>query len=48
MKCEFCNNTIDPNDYCICTGCRQRMCPACAERNAFVCSRCGSDIAYLS
>ncbi len=48
MKCFSCNNEIDNNDYCICTKCRQRSCPKCAEKNAYVCSECGGDIAYLS
>lgn len=48
MKCNCCNGEIDPNDYCICTKCRKQTCSKCAEKNAFVCSECGGDVAYLS
>ncbi len=48
MKCSGCNNEINPNDYCICTKCRKKMCPSCAEKNSFVCNDCGGDVAYLS
>lgn len=48
MNCNGCNKQIDPNDYCICTKCRTKSCPECAERNSFVCGSCGGDIAYLS
>ena len=48
MKCNGCNNEINPNDYCVCTKCRKQMCPSCANKNAFVCNDCGGDVAYLS
>ena len=48
MNCNGCNKEINPNDYCICTKCRAKSCPQCAEKNAFVCGACGGDVAYLS
>ncbi|MCM1534207.1 MAG: hypothetical protein NC099_06110 [Corallococcus sp.] len=48
MKCNGCDNTIDPNDYCICTKCRQKVCSDCAQKNSYVCAECGGDLAYLS
>ena len=48
MNCNGCNKEINPNDYCVCTKCRAKSCPQCAEKNAFVCGACGGDIAYLS
>ncbi len=48
MICSGCNKEIDTNDYCICTKCRKKCCPECAQKNSFVCNDCGGDIAYLS
>ncbi|MCM1042790.1 MAG: hypothetical protein NC350_01100 [Corallococcus sp.] len=48
MECNSCHNGITNDDYCICTKCRQTVCPSCADKSAFVCESCGGDIAYLS
>lgn len=47
MDCPQCKGKIDQNNYCICTKCRSKICPTCAEKQSYVCD-CGGDIAYLS
>lgn len=47
MKCYGCNNEISQEDYCVCLRCKQKCCPSCAEKRAYVCD-CGGDLAYLS
>lgn len=48
VKCFQCAQELNTEDYCVCTKCRKKCCPQCAERNEFVCSSCGGDVAYLS
>ncbi len=47
MNCPTCHNPLQQDNYCICTKCRTKMCPRCAEKQGYVCD-CGGDIAYLS
>ncbi|MBR2965889.1 MAG: hypothetical protein IKC52_00255 [Clostridia bacterium] len=47
MNCKNCQNQVNQEDYCICTKCKEHICPRCASQRSFVCD-CGGDIAYLS